>query len=529
MAIADGLPGVNPYFHDRDRPAIAARTQAYEEAGDFGDAVELVRDRLTKPISPQWKATLNAQLPELYQKAGIQASTPIEQVRFFELAEQAMRLTGQDSSAVQSLLEQAKRDAVYVARLDAMRDNHQWHDLIAELDVAIKAPQPWRHPFAELLIDACINAGEAAESLQKKMQLFSHAVQVAEDYALDPSHATALLANAQQAEAQQSNAKAELKRMLTQAAETEDLTVRLNLLELAADFANRHELETDGIQNEIRTIRLSMMPRVLPAGTTARLLGVEDRDPFVLVDFVVRGADGVPIMLDAKDIPVVSVAGKPAQVESIGVAPDRNEPLYTVLCLDYSASTKGEPQKHARRGALELFRSVDAEFQLVAFSDKVWNLSNKTWHADPDQLATQLDSLPVGGGTLLVAGLDYAARRFPEGAHRPTVVLLSDGVDSRKSDPAKVLDYCATNGITVHVIGLRGGNQFDAANLQRIANSTGGRYLEATQAAQLVPQFVQAAAEIRQRPLRLICKTTTHGPVELTIGRGNSVIRLISR
>ncbi len=243
-----------------------------------------------------------------------------------------------------------------------------------------------------------------------------------------------MLANAEQQQAQHASARVELEKTLAQAADAEDLTFRINLLELAADYAKRHELNAEPIDQQIQAIRLDLMPREFPPGTTATLFGIEERDRFLLVDFVVRSADGTPIMLDAKDIALVTVAGKPALVESLGLAPARTAPLYNVLCLDYSASTKGEPQRHARSGASQLFRSVDAKFQLVAFSDKVWNLSRGLWNTDPAELLAQLDSIAVGGGTRLVAGLDYATRRFPEQAARPTVILLSDGVDSNGTE-----------------------------------------------------------------------------------------------
>ena len=198
LAIADGVPGLNPYFHDADRPVFVARLQTHEEAGEFAVAAEMICERMARPISPAWKATLETRLAKIYVQAGIHATDPAEQARCLELAVQATRATGQDPAAVELLLDEAEREASYVIRIASLQATESWHELIAEMDIAVKSPQPWRHPFAAWLVKACLQAGESTESIDERITLFRRAVQVAETYGSDPSYALALLANAQQ-------------------------------------------------------------------------------------------------------------------------------------------------------------------------------------------------------------------------------------------------------------------------------------------------------------------------------------------
>jgi len=117
----------------------------------------------------------------------------------------------------------------------------------------------------------------------------------------------------------------------------------------------------------------------------------------------------------------------PAELKNI-----RQHPLEMVFVLDCSGSMNGEPiaqAKAAIRRAITQMRPEDS-FQIIRFSSDSSKLGNRPLPATPANVQrglAYLDSLTIGGGTMMIEGIK-AALNFPHDPERLRfVVFLTDG------------------------------------------------------------------------------------------------------
>ena len=161
---------------------------------------------------------------------------------------------------------------------------------------------------------------------------------------------------------------------------------------------------------------------------------------------------------------------------------------------------------------------------VVAFSDSGVSVQVPT--TDPGPVTTAIERLAPQKGTSLASGITAslnaiaAAERgpygndyytvgtpaptasptpVPAGTHAPAaIILLTDGENNEQPDPLKAAQTAADRGVRVYTIGIgsASGSDLDvngihihttlnAAQLQQIAQLTGGTYYAATDAAQL--------------------------------------------
>lgn len=139
-----------------------------------------------------------------------------------------------------------------------------------------------------------------------------------------------------------------------------------------------------------------------------------------------------------------------------------------------------------------------------------------------DTVSNAIDSLQVGGATatgdaLLVAinALAPSARATTTGSKPPAmIVLLTDGVTNRGSDPLQAAAQAKSDGIVIQTIGIgtRNGSVqvlgrdvggVDEAALNSIAAATGGKYYFAEAAGQLSQIYASLGNQFGWRPFRL--------------------------
>ena len=113
---------------------------------------------------------------------------------------------------------------------------------------------------------------------------------------------------------------------------------------------------------------------------------------------------------------------------------------------------------------------------------------------DPKQVAQIVDAISPKGKTPLTAAIRNAADELRYEEDRATVILVSDGEETCGGDPCAVAEELEAAGIdfTVHVVGFDLTDD-ETANLQCIADNTGGRFFEADDARDLH----QALAEVK--------------------------------
>lgn len=116
----------------------------------------------------------------------------------------------------------------------------------------------------------------------------------------------------------------------------------------------------------------------------------------------------------------------------------------------------------------------------------------------PDAFQTLVNRLQPKGMTPITASVRQAAEALKYTEHKATIVLVSDGEETCKADPCALGKELEDAGIdfTVHVVGFDLPEGKARAQLQCLAKSTGGRYVEARDAAALnkaLGQIAQAA------------------------------------
>ncbi|MCH2069659.1 MAG: VWA domain-containing protein [Shimia sp.] len=110
-------------------------------------------------------------------------------------------------------------------------------------------------------------------------------------------------------------------------------------------------------------------------------------------------------------------------------------------------------------------------------------------------VADQIQSLRPKGKTPLTDAIRLAAAELRYREEAATVLLFSDGIETCNADPCSLATELEDDGIdfTAHVIGFGLGSDTDRTELQCIADNTGGRFIEAQDAAGLQEAFTKVA------------------------------------
>ncbi len=137
---------------------------------------------------------------------------------------------------------------------------------------------------------------------------------------------------------------------------------------------------------------------------------------------------------------------------------------------------------------------------LVSFAGTAQVLTMPT--ADRDAVREALAAMPAPNGqTALGDGLRTALRMLPATGAR-AIVLLTDGVNNRGEDPARVVRNLQAARVALYAIGV-GENALAGRALQSYAAGNGGSYVGIGQAAQFPGAFARiSAAATHRRQIR---------------------------
>ncbi|HQW81389.1 MAG: VWA domain-containing protein [Rhodanobacteraceae bacterium] len=128
-------------------------------------------------------------------------------------------------------------------------------------------------------------------------------------------------------------------------------------------------------------------------------------------------------------------------------------------------------------------------------------------HAN-DYLA-KVNALNAKGMTPLSQAVINAADALKASERKATVILVSDGEETCELDPCAVGKSLEAKGVefTAHVIGFDVPNPAHQAQLRCLAESTGGRYFNASDAASLDKALGQIAVASTEKPLPAVPAT----------------------
>lgn len=185
----------------------------------------------------------------------------------------------------------------------------------------------------------------------------------------------------------------------------------------------------------------------------------------------------------------------------------------TVLVLDASGSMWGQIEGEAKIGIAKsvlggLLDDVPAERRLglIAYGHRrkgdcsdIEELA--TIGADRATIGAAVGALSPKGKTPMAASVKLAADKLKYTEEKATVVLISDGIETCEPDPCGVAAALEQAGVdfTVHVVGFDVTEENAQAQLQCLAENTGGKYISASNADELsdaLETTVAAAPEV---------------------------------
>lgn len=209
-----------------------------------------------------------------------------------------------------------------------------------------------------------------------------------------------------------------------------------------------------------------------------------------------------------------------------------------ILVLDASGSMWGQIDGKSK---VEIARSVigelldklpaDRRLGLVAYGHRREADCNDIEEIVPvgtDRVAIRnsVNKLDFKGRTPLSAAVKFAAEKLGYRTQRATVILVSDGIETCGVDPCALGRALEDAGVdfTAHVIGFGLTSDKESAGLRCLAEATGGRYIAARNAGDLIaaltatvaaPSATPVAAEVAHVTLRA---TDLAGGPEITEG-----------
>ncbi len=214
-----------------------------------------------------------------------------------------------------------------------------------------------------------------------------------------------------------------------------------------------------------------------------------------------RPAD-VEVSLDGTRIPVAEVELQPLAATSRGFA--------TVIALDASGTMRGEPFEHAKQGALAFLERLQPEDRVavLTFAEDVrevagFDLARPETREVVRALAVDLER---GQRTLLHDGTHQAItllRRHPGLPRRSLVLLFSDGTYSGSQKSREEVLAAAKGGdtdaqVSLFAIGYARFGTGGMDELRKLADGTGGEFLQATSMLDLREFFDAIAVQVLQ-------------------------------
>ncbi len=188
-----------------------------------------------------------------------------------------------------------------------------------------------------------------------------------------------------------------------------------------------------------------------------------------------------------------------AAIFLFAVSPAAAEEGDAILVLDASGSMWGQIDGEAKIGIAKSVLGdlldelpADRRLGLVAYGHRrkgdctdIEELA--AIGADRTAIGAAVEGLSPKGKTPMAASVKLAADKLKYTEEKATVVLISDGIETCEPDPCGVAAALEQAGVdfTVHVVGFDVTEENAQAQLQCLAENTGGKYISASNANEL--------------------------------------------
>ena len=263
------------------------------------------------------------------------------------------------------------------------------------------------------------------------------------------------------------------------------------------------------------------------------VLQVDDAK-FPAMEVIVSAADasGHTIPGLTKDAFLVVEDGNPVDISSVQEM-TRGVPLYIALAIDTSGSMKGEPLEATRQAVETLVGQLTPQdrISLITFGTDVETAVPLT--VSHRSVVTALQNIRLTKYTRLYDGAYQAVRllqNVPPG--RRAVVLMTDGQDTKSTLTLEdVVQDAQKLAVPIYIIGY--GKRIEANVLQRIAQRTGGAFLQAPSTDEIPKAFSQVFDILRRAyKIRYISNLTADGKeheLRVTLTAGGASAEVVSR
>ena len=176
-------------------------------------------------------------------------------------------------------------------------------------------------------------------------------------------------------------------------------------------------------------------------------------------------------------------------------------PLDVVLVLDRSGSMSGAPIADAKEAAKEFVANLvsNSKVGVVSFATTCTvnrGMTSLNIYNNKLLVDTSISSLSANGYTAMGYGMANASIMLINDGRsdsRKVMIVLTDGVTNRGSDPRDLIPVANANGIKIYTIGL---GDVDESLLDYIASETGGKYYYAPDSSQLRSIYNAIAQEL---------------------------------
>ena len=194
----------------------------------------------------------------------------------------------------------------------------------------------------------------------------------------------------------------------------------------------------------------------------------------------------------------------------VASAQSQRPPLAVVVMLDMSANTM--PGRARLMAAVQYFLfpiRPPHQAKVGAFNDSIELMEDFT--SDRDTLIEALGKLGSGNGTRLYDAIAASLDSLQAVDGRRVILLVSDGADTEsRADWRSVLEQARAEDVTIYVVYLES-RYFDGvrvvrsrpdSNVRRLAEETGGNYVEVNPDDDVDPTFISLANELYRRAPR---------------------------
>ncbi len=251
--------------------------------------------------------------------------------------------------------------------------------------------------------------------------------------------------------------------------------------------------------------------------------GANAQDRLELSNPTVNDQPNVAVTLSLTDehgLPVTDLSSSEVRVTENGVSqPDvevypyyeQATPINVVLALDTSRSMRGKPFRDARQAAHNFVDNLalNDKVGVVSFGTEAKLVTPLT--GDADAASHAIDSLKLSPNTALNDALVVASREASRGPSPHLVVLMTDGANWKSTlSQSEALEQ--VNALHVPVYTIAFGKHANTQALETIAQSTGGKYYEASNGNALKDLFGNISQQLHQGYQLSYTSTTRASP-----------------